>query len=180
MRHVRTRDFTVYHESVISRCQFFQMISISILSIVYAFYLLSCCQFFQVISMYFSIDTSLFKPYCISVTFNKFAESKREQSLAFCLSIIMCMNFIFYLVVGFSKQFHLAYGFEANKMCSSKKKMHLSSSTAQRVRASLKTYIKRRACSINYSKYTIRLSDEKIQKTTRQSRESLYVHLFFA
>ena len=121
MRHVRTRDFTVYHESVISRCQFFQMISISILSIVYAFYLLSCCQFFQVISMYFSIDTSLFKPYCISVTFNNFAESKREQSLAFCLSIIMCMNFIFYLVVGFSKQFHLAYGFEANKMRSSKK-----------------------------------------------------------
>ena len=120
------------------------------------------------------------KSYCISVTFNNFAESKREQSLAFCLSIIMCMNFIFYLVVGFSKQFHLAYGFEANKMRSSKKKMHLSSSTAQRVRASLKTYIKRRACSINYSKYTIRLSDEKIQKTTRQSRESLYVHLFFA
>ena len=61
------------------------------------------------------------KSYCISVTFNNFAESKREQSLAFCLSIIMCMNFIFYLVVGFSKQFHLAYGFEANKMRSSKK-----------------------------------------------------------
>ncbi len=52
----------------------------------------------------------------------------------------MCMNFIFYLVVGFSKQFHLAYGFEANKMRSSSKKMHLS--TAQRVRASLKTHIK--------------------------------------
>jgi hypothetical protein len=31
------------------------------------------------------------------------------------------MNFIFYLVVGFSKQFHLAYGFEANKMRSSSK-----------------------------------------------------------
>ena len=105
---------------------------------------------------------SKFKPYCILVTFNNFAESKREQSLAFCLSIIMCMNFIFYLVVGFSKQFHLAYGFEANKMRSSSKKMHLSSSTAQRVRASLKTYIKRRACSINYSKCIIRLSDEKI------------------
>ena len=82
------------------------------------------------------------KSYCIPVTFNNFAESKREQSLAFCLHIIMCMNFIFYLVVGFSKQFHLAYGFEANKMRSSSKKMHLSSSTAQRVRASLKTYIK--------------------------------------
>ena len=60
--------------------------------------------------------------------------------------------------------------------CAVVKKMHLSSSTAQRVRASLKTYIKRRACSINYSKCTIRLSDEKIQKVIRQSRESLYTY----
>ena len=82
--------------------------------------------FFQIISKFFQLtllcsNPGFKKSYCISVTFNNFAESKREQSLAFGLSIIMCMNFIFYLVVGFSKQFHLAYGFEANKIRSSKK-----------------------------------------------------------
>ena len=117
------------------------------------------------------------RSYCISVTFNNFAESKREQSLAFCLSIIMCMNFIFYLVVGFPNNFILLMALKPIK-CAVVKKMHLSSSTAQRVRASLKTYIKRRACSINYSKCAKRWSDENIQKIIRQSTESL--HTFFS